>query len=189
MRFALAVLTLLLVVNLNAVAKDLTDWRRVQELRVGTELKVVDKFGNVVDGHVTSASPDEIKLNALVTNQPGLSTPAVFLRGDLREVYKLGKKYERRLGGKNLILASAVGMVGGIALGAALDHAYPNNEDPGQGKLVGGALGFFTGPAVLAIGRAVISGLHRTKLIYRAPPDRINGISRSDLSNLGQTSP
>ena len=91
MRFALAVLTLLLVANLRAVAKDLTDWRRVQELRVGTEVKVVDKFGNVVNGYVTSVSPDEIKLNALVTNQPGLSTPAMFLRGNLHEVYKLGR--------------------------------------------------------------------------------------------------
>ena len=185
MRFALAVLTLLLVANLKAVAKDLTDWKRVQELRVGTEVRVVDSFGNVVDGYVTSVSPDELKLKALVTNQPGLSVPAVFPRADLSEVYKLGRKYERRLGGKNLILASAVGVVGGIAIGAAVDHSYPNTEDPGQGKLVGGVLGFFTGPAVLAIARAVISSLHRTKLIYRAPPDRINGISRFDLSQFG----
>jgi len=184
MRFALAVLTLLIVVNVKAAAKDVTDWREVQKLRAGTEVRVVDKSGNVVDGYLTSVSPDELKLNALVTNLPGLSTPAVFPRRDVREIYKLGKKYERHLSGRNLILASTIGMAGGIAIGAAVDHGYPNAEDPGQGKLVGGVLGFFTGPAVLAIARAVASGLHRTKLIYRAPPDQTNGISQFGSSQI-----
>lgn len=185
MRFTLAVLTLFLVLGPKAVAKDVTNWNEVQKLKAGTEVRVVDNFGNRVDGYVTAVSGDELRLNTLVTNQPGLSTPTVFAKVDVREIYKLGKKYQRCLGGKNLILSSAIGMAGGIAIGAALDHAYPNGEDPGQGKLIGGVLGFFTGPAVLAIGRGVISGLHRTKLIYRASPDRINGTSHCDSFQIG----
>jgi hypothetical protein len=73
------------------------------------------------------------------------------------------------LSGRNLFLSSTIGALGGIAIGAAVDQAHPSAEDPGQAKLVGGVLGFFMGPAVLAVGRAVISALDRTKLIYRVP--------------------
>src|SRR5215813_879052 len=189
MRFALAMLTLLLGVSPKAVAKDLTNWSEVQKLRAGTEIRVVDHLGKRVEGYLTSVLPDELRLNGLITNQPGLSTPLCFLRPKVPRIYKLGKKYERHLSGRNLILSSTIGMVGGIAIGAAVDHAYPNAEDPGQGKLIGGVLGFFTGPAVLAIARAVASGLHRTKLIYRAPPDQINGTSHYDVYQIGTKNP
>lgn len=169
MRFALAVLTLLLVADLRAVAKNLADWTDVQKLKPGTEVRVVDKFGNTVEGYVTSVSRDELKANVWMTNQPGLTSPQVFARNDVREIYKLGKKFERRLSGRNLFLSSTIGALGGIAIGAAVDQAHPSSEDPGQGKLIGGVLGFFVGPAALAIGRAAISALDRTKLIYRAP--------------------
>jgi len=62
-------------------------------------------------------------------------------------------------------------MVAGVAIGAVLEHAHPNSEGPEQGKLVGGVLEFFAGPAMLAIQRAVISGMHQTKLFYRAAPN------------------
>ena len=169
MRTALAVLILLLATTLNSSAKDLSNWAEVQKLKAGTEILVVDTFGNRVDGYVTSVSQNELRVNALAGNQPGLLSPAVFARAVVGEVYKVGKKYDRRLGAKNLILASGVGLLGGIAIGAAVDQAHPSSEDPGQGKLVGGVLGFFAGPAVLAGGRAILSALHRTKLIYKSP--------------------
>lgn len=169
MRFALAVLTLLFVADLRAIAKGIADWTDVQKLKPGTEVRVVDKFGNTVEGYIMSVSRDELELNVWMNNQPSLTSPQVFARRDVREIYKLGKKFERRLGVRNLLLASTIGALGGIAIGAAVDQAHPSAEDPGQAKLVGGVLGFFTGPAALAIGRAVISSLDRTKLIYRAP--------------------
>jgi hypothetical protein len=91
MRFALAVLTLLFVTNVGAVAKDLGDWTDVQKLKLGTEVRVVDKFGNTVEGYLTSVSRDELKLNVWMTNQPGLTSPQVFARNDVREIYKLGR--------------------------------------------------------------------------------------------------
>jgi len=172
MRFALVLLTLLVATSPRAVAKDFSDWAEAQKLRLGTEVRVVDKFGNTVEGYITSVSRDELRLNVPSTSQPGFSSPEVFARSDVREIYKLGKKYERRLSGRNLVLASTIGTLGGIAIGAAIDQAHPSFEDPGQAKLVGGVLGFFIGPAALAVGRAVVSGLHRDKLIYRAPPDQ-----------------
>lgn len=183
MRFAFAVLTLLLVADLRAVAKKLADWTDVQKLKLGTEVRVVDKFGNTVEGYITSVSRDELKVNVWMTNQPGLTSPQVFPRNDVREIYKLGKKLERRLSGRNLFLSSTIGALGGIAIGAAVDQAHPSSEDPGQAKLIGGVLGFFMGPAALAIGRAVVSGLHRTRLIYRTPGDRINGSSQLFVPN------
>lgn len=170
MRTALVLLTLLIVTNSKAVAKDRADWRQIEKLKLGTEVRVVDRFGNAVDGYVTFVSRDEVKLDASVTDQPGLQTPQAFARTDVREVYKLGKKFERRLSGKSLALSSAVGVIGGIAIGAAIDQAHPSAEDPGQGKLIGGILGLVMGPAALAIGRSVISGLNHTSLIYQAPP-------------------
>lgn len=127
MRFALAVLTLLLVADLRAVAKNLADWTDVQKLKPGTEVRVVDKFGNTVEGYVTSVSRDELKANVWMTNQPGLTSPQVFARNDVREIYKLGKKFERRLSGRNLFLSSTIGALGGIAIGAAVDQAHPSS--------------------------------------------------------------
>ena len=173
MRIVLVLLMLLVVTSLKAVANDLADWTQVQKLKLGSDVRIVDRFGNAVDGYLVSVSRDELKLDVLVTNQPGLLSPPVFARSDIREAYKLGKRFERRLSGKNLVLASTIGLLGGIAIGAAVDQAHPSVEDPGQGKLVGGVLGFFMGPAALASGRAVVSGLHQTKLIYRAALDRI----------------
>jgi len=183
MRTALAVLTLLLATTLNSSAKDLGNWAEVQKLKTGTEVLVVDTFGNRVDGYVTSVSQDELRVNALAGNQPGLLTPAVFARAVVGEVYKVGKKFDRRLGAKNLILASGIGLLGGIAIGAAVDRAHPSSEDPGQAKLVGGVLGFFAGPAVLAGGRAILSALHRTKLIYKTQTPQRKGSNRTDLVN------
>jgi len=189
MRTALALLILLLATTLNCSAKDLSDWAEVQKLKTGTEVLVVDTSGNRVDGYVTSVSQNELRVNAMAGNQPGLLSPAVFARAVVGEVYKVGKKYDRRLGAKNLILASGVGLLGGIAIGAAVDQAHPSIEDPGQGKLVGGILGFFAGPAVLAGSRAILSALHRTKLIYKAQMSQRQRIEPDNFSDLCQHQP
>jgi hypothetical protein len=168
MRISLLVLTLIVITCSHIEAKDFTNWDNVQKLNAGTEVLVGDGSANRLSGYVVSVTPDDLKLDAMVTNQPGLLSPIVLDRGRVREVYKVGKKYERRLSGKNLILASAAGLVSGIAIGAAVDAAHPSAEDPGQGKLIGGIVGFFFGPAALAVGRGVLSALHKTKLIYRA---------------------
>jgi hypothetical protein len=168
MRISPLVLTLIIITCSHIEAKDFTKWSNVQKLNAGTEVLVVDASANRLSGYVVSVTPDHLKLDAMATNQPGLLSPIVFDRRRVREVYKVGKKYEPRLSGKNFILASAAGLVSGIAIGAAVDAAHPSAEDPGQGKLIGGIVGFFMGPAALAVGRGVLSAMHKTKLIYRA---------------------
>jgi len=168
MRIAVTVLVLLLAASLNCAAKDLNDWSAVQKLKPGTEILVEDGFNDRVDGYVTSVSADELKLDVSVTGQPGFLAPAVLARKNVREVYKVGKKFDRRLGARNLVLSSAIGFLGGIAIGAVVDQAHPSTEDPGQGKLVGGVLGVVAGPAALAAGCAVMSSFHKTRIIYRA---------------------
>ena len=165
-------ITLVIATSVAAAAKNISDWTKVQGLKAGTEVQVVDRFGNPAVGYVTSVSQDALNVDVSATGVGGLLSPRSFSRADVHEVYKLGKKFHRRLSGRNLMIASAVGLLAGIGIGAAVDQAHPSAEDPGQGKLIGGVLGFFSGPAALAIGRAVISSLHRTKLIYRAPPDQ-----------------
>jgi hypothetical protein len=167
---SLLVLTIVAITCSHLEAKDLASWTKVQKLNPGTEVLVVDGSANRLSGYVVSVTPDDLKLNARVTNQPGLLSPIVLERRRVREVYKVGKKYEPRLNGKNFILASDAGLVSGIAIGAAVDAAHPSAEDPGQGKLIGGIVGFFFGPAALAAGRGVLSAMHKTKLIYRASP-------------------
>jgi hypothetical protein len=168
MRIAITVFGVMFAASLNCAAKDLTDWTAVQKLKPGTEVLVVDSFDDRVDGYVTSVSADELKLDVSVAGQPGLLAPEVLARTNVREVYKVGRKFERRLGARNLVLSSAIGFLGGIAIGAVVDQAHPSAEDPGQGKLVGGVLGVFAGPAALAAGRAVMSSFHKTRIIYRA---------------------
>jgi len=169
MRIAVFVLVVIVAVNLRCAAKDLTDWTAVEKLKPGTEVLVVDGSNDRVDGYVTSVSPDELKLDVEVAGQPGLLTPEVLARTIVREVYKVGKKFERGLRARDLVLSSSIGLLGGIAVGAVVDQAHPSTEDPGQGKLVGAVVGVFAGPAALAIGRGVVSCLHKTSLVYRKP--------------------
>jgi len=170
MRIAPLVLTVLVVTGVRASAKDLADWTNVQRLKIGAEIVVVDVSGNRVQGYLTSVSMSEVKLDAAVANQPGLLSPEVFDRAAVREVYRVGKKFERRMSATTVALASAAGLAAGIAVGAAVVASHPSAEDPGQGKLLGGIVGFFFAPAVLAAARGLLSALHKTRLVYRAQP-------------------
>jgi hypothetical protein len=169
MRRILSLITAIVCITATANAKDLTDWRAVQRLKVRTEIVIVTA-NETVEGRLTGADDREVRIEAKDRSAIGFLTPRTFPRGEVRELYKAGKRLERRITGTQLLLSSAIGAAAGVGIGAAYDSAHRTSEDPGSGKLVFGTLGFFVGPAATAIGRGIYSTTHREKLIYRIPP-------------------
>jgi hypothetical protein len=177
-----AVLTLLsLLPGTSAVAKDKTDWSAVQLLKAGTQIEVVTAK-ETVTGIMESATETELNMKAQLGGVTGLVTPRTIARAEVRELYRAGKQMERRIPAGQLLLSSIVGAAVGVGIGAAYDSAHPHSEDPNSGKLVFGALGFFVGPAVTGIGRAIYAAAHRRKLVYSATmaaPEKKRGVSVS----------
>lgn len=151
-----------------AEARDQTDWKAVQRLKPGTVIEVVTAK-EVINGRLTAVTEMEVRLEARDRSATGLLTLRSVPRSDVLELYKSGKHLERRIPAGQLLLSSVIGAAVGVGIGAAYDSAHPYSDDPGSGKLVFGALGFFVGPAATAIGRSIYSAMHKQKLIYRAP--------------------
>lgn len=157
MRSIIFLLGIVALGSLTAAAKDLSDWGAVQRAKPGTPLHVVIYSGNAVDGELISASDSELRLDAAADSSGGLVYSRSIPRVEIREVYKVPIQYERRLSGSAVLLSSLIGIGVGIGIGAIVDEAHPSAEDPGQGKLIGGVLGTFVGPAALAVGRLVLN--------------------------------
>lgn len=175
MRSIIFLLGIVALGSLTAAAKDLSDWGAVQRAKPGTPLHVVIYSGNAVDGELISASDSELRLDVAADSSGGLVYSRSIPRVEIREIYKVPIQYERRLSGSAVLLSSLIGIGVGIGIGAIVDEAHPSAEDPGQGKLIGGVLGTFVGPAALAVGRLVLNATHHAKLVYRARP---NGSAR-----------
>src|SRR5256885_4115475 len=140
-------IVLLSVASTSACAKDLSDWNNLNNTKKGTNIQVVTLSGERVDGEFTSVSDIDLRLNASAIQTGGLAYGRTVLRTEVREVYKVPAQYGRHMSGKTLLLSSLAGMAVGIGIGEAVDQAHPSAEDPGQGKLIGGVLGIFLGPA------------------------------------------
>jgi hypothetical protein len=173
----------MLLIGSSAEGKDRTDWKDVQRLKPGTEIEVITGT-ETIDGRLSSVTEKEVRLEARDRIATGLLTLRTVPRTDVRELYKTGKPLERRIPRGQLLLSSVIGAAVGVGVGAAYDSVHPYSDDPGSGKLVFGVLGFFVGPAVTALGRAIYSGTHRQKLIYRAPQSGTT--TSSSLSSPGQ---
>lgn len=131
-------------------AADPQDWSRVMALVPGQRIEVVYANLKTARGSFSSASADELRLNAAATAQ---AIPrAQVLRISLRENSK-------RL--RNVLLGAAIGAAGGLAIGAAKDASY-SEDDEHLAKML------FT-PIGAVIGAGAGAGFPAFETIYRAP--------------------
>lgn len=127
------------------------NWERVESLPPGSEIRVLLAGGKTLRGFLQSATSDSLAINATMSQEK-------LLRPDIRRV-QLKRPGHR---GRNTLIGLAVGTGGGLAAGAAIDHAGPDYWFPNAGKAVFAPLGAIIGTV---IGVAIPTGGWRT--VYR----------------------
>ena len=151
------VLILLLMPSALFAQKSLNDWNNVVKLKSGTKIVVITKNGREFAGEKRVANDDVLfmQTNFEVQGQRTFSLS----RDEIAEVRKRNKN--RWL---LPLVGAAVGIGVGVAIGSTADH--PGSDDPGLGKMVGGAMGGLIGAG--AGGAAARFG-KSTKAVYVAP--------------------
>ncbi len=129
-----------------------SSWANVSQLAPGTEIRVDLSGGKTLRGFLQKATPDSLAINA-TTSQQTLS------RTDIRRVQV--KRNGHR--GRNTLIGLAIGAVGGLAVGAGIDHGNHTGWFSDFGKAALTPLGAIIGTVV---GVAIpTGGWHE---IYRA---------------------
>ena len=150
------VLVLLLMPSTLFAQKALNDWNNVIKMKSGTKIVVITKNGREFAGEKRVANDDMLFIAADFEVQ-GQRTINLS-RDEIAEVRKRKNRWLLPLVG------AAVGIGVGIAIGSTADH--PGSDDPGLGKMVGGAMGGLIGAGA---GGAAARFSKRTKAVYVAP--------------------
>jgi hypothetical protein len=129
------------------------DWSVLNGLAPGTEIRVSMTSGKTVRGFLQKSDADSLSINA-TTSQETLA------RDDVKRVQS--KRPGHR--GRNTLIGLGVGMGGGLAVGAAIDHGTGGSWFPNLGKAVFTPVGAVVGTV---IGVAIPTGGWRE--VYRAP--------------------
>jgi hypothetical protein len=154
---------LLLLVTMAAVfavslaaqpVKPIAQWTNLNQLKIGSEIRVGLTGGRTVSGFLQSVTPDSLAINA-PTSQESLARQNI-MRVSLK---RPGHR------GRNTLIGLSLGAAGGAASGAAIDHATPNRGWwPNFGLAVFTPIGAIIGTVV---GVAIPTGGWR--VVYRVP--------------------
>jgi hypothetical protein len=98
------------------------DWQAVERLAGGTKIKVALVRGHTF-GHCTLAGVDDDQLSCEYPGPFGTERRAVYLRGNIRAIYRVHN---------SAMIGLGVGAVTGAALGAA---TYSKSNDPNFGRV------------------------------------------------------
>jgi hypothetical protein len=154
---------LLLLVTMAAVSavsataqpvKPIAQWTNLNQLKMGSEIRVGLTGGKTVTGFLQSVSPDSLAINA-ATSQESLA------RQDIKLV-SLKRPGHR---GRNTLIGLSIGAAGGLATGAAIDRATPS-----RGWFNNFGLAVFTPIGAIigtVVGVAIPTGGWR--VVYRVP--------------------
>lgn len=149
-------LVLILTPGFLFAQQSLSDWGNVEKLKPGTKIIVGTRKGFEFIGVKRQSSDDTLFMEVAL---PGEGTRVIGVPRD--EIAEVGKGKSRGI--VMPLIGAAIGVAAGVAIGATADH--PGSDDPGLGKLIGGALGGLIG---FAAGGA-IPAKRKTKQIYVAP--------------------
>jgi len=134
---------------------NLSDWNNVQNLKLGSNIAVSTKRGELFEGKLKHIDADSLLLLVQVSRS---ARQAIEVR---REDVAQVRKAKRR--GLSMALGFGIGLAAGIAFGAISEAQHPGNDDPGLAQLVGALLG---APVGLAVGTGMpLKG----KKVYVAP--------------------
>jgi len=157
MNQSLKQLLLLVTIAVSATAqpvKPIAQWTNLNQLKMGSEIRVGLTGGKTVTGFLQSVSPDSLAINA-ATSQESLA------RQDIKLV-SLKRPGHR---GRNTLIGLSVGAAGGLAAGAAIDRATPS-----RGWFNNFGLAVFTPIGAIigtVVGVAIPTGGWR--VVYRVP--------------------
>jgi hypothetical protein len=117
------------------------DCANLNRCEIGSEIRVVLANGRIIRGFLQVVSTDSIAINA-TKSQESLPRP------DIKRVQV--KRAGHR--GRNTLIGLAIGAGGGLAAGAAVDHATPQGwlDNIGKAALtpIGGIIGTVIGVAI-----------------------------------------
>jgi hypothetical protein len=148
-------LVLLFTPSMLLAQKSLSDWSVIEKLKPGTQIIVTTKNGREFMGEKRQSTDDTLFMETSSAVQ-GLLTISLS-RDEIAEVRK------RKSRAFFPLIAAAIGIGVGAAIGSTADHPY--SDDPGLGKLVGGVMGGAIGlGAGSFFGRTI-----KSKRIYVAP--------------------
>ncbi|HYW70857.1 MAG TPA: hypothetical protein VE961_07480 [Pyrinomonadaceae bacterium] len=132
-----------------------SNWSDVESLKNGTKVVVNTKNGREFVGTKRQATDDTVFIETKFAVQ-GNRTISLG-RDEVASVSKIKSRWMPPLVGLG------IGLAAGIAIGSGADHPY--SDDPGLGKVVGGALG----GAIGLLSGSLLSRKPGTKTIYVAP--------------------
>lgn len=134
--------------------KPIAQWTNLSQLESGSEIRVILTGNKTLVGFLQSASPDSLAINA-ATSQEAIPRQDVKLVSLKRPGHR----------GRNTVIGLLIGVGGGLAAGAAIDHSSRNQGwFQNFGKDVFTPLGAIVGTVV---GVAIPTGGWR--VVYRAP--------------------
>jgi len=142
---------LAILLLLTAAAAWSADWKSLDTLTAGAEVRVTLTGGKTVRGFFQQATPEAIVLNAAKSQE-------TFARAEVRRV-QLKKPGHR---GRNTLIGLAIGTTAGLTAGAVIDSKATDYWFPNVGKAVLSPIGALIGTV---IGVAIPTG--RWRDVYR----------------------